>query len=81
MFSVRFFWKPLILKLSVIIIVLAFCLTSFAGLEEHNNDIAAQSKSNTSLSPPPQQNINCAGYVKYTLDLLNSTLCHKNNFI
>ena len=70
--------KPLILKVSVLLIVLAFSFTSFAMVGQHANNVASNINSQTSFRPLNQQN--SAGYVKYTLVLSNNTLI-KGNFL
>ena len=72
--------KPLILKVSVLLIVLAFSFTSFAMVVQHTNNAVANTNSQTSFSPLIQQNSTSAGYAEFTLNLYNNTLTSGNIF-
>ncbi|MEM4058114.1 MAG: YncE family protein, partial [Thermoplasmata archaeon] len=71
--------KKLLLKISVIVIVLAFLGTSFATATSHaNQGSTLVNPSNKNIKSFVNSNNSSAGYVKYTLVLSNNTLINGN---
>ncbi|MEM0133652.1 MAG: YncE family protein [Thermoplasmatales archaeon] len=71
----------LLLKVAVVAIVFVFLGTSFASTDSQNDHVSYfREKLQNNVTPLVQNNNSSAGYVKYTIDLVNNSLIPGNFF-